>query len=314
MGNKEALRSVANVALRLLLICLAVAALVALVYVITEQPIAQGERARKEDAIRTIFADATEFEESNDTLGEGVNAVYIVKNSAHEIIGLCVDYTGVSLYGGDVNMMIGVTPDGKVNGVQIISHAETFIDRYTDENGCYTGIGAEYGTDLSAGATMSYNAIRNAIEAVERMFAPDGNQAASDAAEHETALSFGMDDVSLFFAGAVDFSEQESLSHAQIQGARLIRGENGVLLGRCVQYTAAGGHNGDMTLLMALSPTGEVIGVRVLQHYMESVDSYLDDRQCFDPEQGVVAGATVTYNAIRNAIRDVEALQIGGAV
>ena len=169
MGNNSVLRTVVRVALPLLLICLVVSALVALVYGITEGPIAEGERARKEEAIRLIFTDAASFEEDASRKGEGVNAVYAVKNEGGTVIGYCVDYTGTSDYGGDVNMMIGVSTNGKVTGLQVISHAETFIDRYTDADGRYTGVDAPRGSDVSAGATLSYNALRNAIEAIEAM-------------------------------------------------------------------------------------------------------------------------------------------------
>lgn len=162
MVNKKTVWSVTNIALRLLAICLVVAALTALVYAVTADPIAEGERTRKENAIRAIFADADTYTES-DITGEGINAVYRVADSAAQNIGWCVDYMGNSDYGGAVNMMIGVGLDGKVTGVQVISHAETFIDRYLDDEGCYTG------ADVSAGATLSYNAIRNAIEAVEAL-------------------------------------------------------------------------------------------------------------------------------------------------
>ena len=169
MENKNVLHTVVRVALPLLLICLAVSALVALVFGVTEGPIADGERARKEQAIRLIFAEAAGFEEGTAPTGEGVNAIYTVKNADGTVIGYCVDYTGTSDYGGDVNMMIGVGTDGKVTGLQVISHAETFIDRYTDADGRYTGVDKPRGSDVSAGATLSYNALRNAMEAVEAL-------------------------------------------------------------------------------------------------------------------------------------------------
>ncbi len=162
MVNKKTVWGVTSIALRLLVICLTVAALTALVYAVTEKPIAAGERARKEDAICAIFTDAASFEET-DMTGEGINAVYRVSDAAAQGLGWCVDYTGNSDYGGAVNMMIGVGLDGKVTGLQVISHSETFMDRYLDDSGRYNG------ADLSAGATMSYNAIRDAITAVEAM-------------------------------------------------------------------------------------------------------------------------------------------------
>ena len=170
MVNKKTVWGVTNIALRLLVICLAVAALTALVYAVTKDPIEEGERARKEEAIRLIFTEADSFTEDASIVLDGANAVYAVTDASGARLGFCVDYTGNSDYGGAVNMMIGVGADGKVVGLQVISHAETFIDRYLDDNSRYTGIGEAYGADLSAGATMSYNAIRNAIDAVEAAF------------------------------------------------------------------------------------------------------------------------------------------------
>lgn len=170
MKNKSSVTFVLNIMLRLLVICLAVAALTALVFVVTKAPIEAGDRARKEDAIRLIFPQAADFKEDAAVTGEGINAVYAVTDAGGAHIGWCVDYTGTSDYGGDVNMMIGVGLDGKATGVQIISHAETFIDRYLDDENRYTGVEKAYGEDISAGATMSYNAIRNAMDAVERAF------------------------------------------------------------------------------------------------------------------------------------------------
>lgn len=170
MVNKRTVTYTVNIMLRLLVICLAVATLTALVYTVTKEPIEKGDRARKEAAIRLIFPELSAFPEDESITGEGINAVYAVTDANGAHIGWCVDYTGTSDYGGDVNMMVGVDPTGRVSGVQIISHAETFIDRYLDGENRYAGVEKAYGEDLSAGATMSYNAIRNAMDAVERTF------------------------------------------------------------------------------------------------------------------------------------------------
>ena len=169
MVNKKTVWSVTNIALRLLAVCLVVAALTALVYNVTKTTIEEGDRFRKETAIRNIFAACSSYEEIELTDDEGFNAVYQVFDEGENALGWCVDYTGTSDYGGDVNMMIGVGLDGKANGVQIISHSETFIDRYLDGDQSYTGIDKSYGEDLSSGATMSYNAIRDAMVAVEAL-------------------------------------------------------------------------------------------------------------------------------------------------
>ena len=162
MVNKKTVWGVTNIALRLLVICLVVAALTALVFAVTKEPIRKGEEKRKAEAISLIFADCATYTEV-DFAADGVNALYEVYDANGALIGRCVDYTGESDYGGDVNMMIGVGADGKVTRLQVLSHSETYIARYLDENNCYTG------ALLSGGATMSYNAIQNAIGAIEAL-------------------------------------------------------------------------------------------------------------------------------------------------
>lgn len=162
MVNKKTVWGITNIALRLLAVCLVVAALTALVFVITKDPIAKGEEQRKDAAIRTLFVDCDRYAEA-ELKADGVNALYEVYGANGALIGFCVDYTGESAYGGDVNMMVGVGADGKVTRLQVLSHAETFINRYLDDQNCYTG------AELQGGATMSYDAIRNAILAIEAL-------------------------------------------------------------------------------------------------------------------------------------------------
>ena len=319
--NKEAVLFTLNITLRLLAICLAVAALVALVFTVTKDPIAEGDRARKEEAIRTLFADAASFDTDSTLQGDGVNEVYRVKNAAGVTIGLCIDYTGVSEYGGDVNMMVGVDPSGRVIGLQVISHAETFIDRYTDENGCYTGIDQPDGADVSAGATMSYRAIREAIHAIEALCAPTKETPdevpmpeSPPNAEIPEPEVLNRAEMQHFFADGSVFLRQTRNEGGQVKTVYAVKNEGDALLGHCVIYTATGGHNGSFLLLMAVNPDGEVFGVRVLQHFENSMDFYLDSNNCFDPEQDFCAGATETYDAVQNAILAVEALSLGGAV
>ena len=168
MRDTAAAKTVFRVTWRLLAICLAVAALTAAVFAVTKGPIESGEKSRKEEAMRLFFPALASYEEETCDAA-GVNALYRVTDKDGKALGWCVDFSGNSDYGGEVAMMIGVTPEGNVSGLQVISHSETFIDRYLDKDGCYTGVSAAWGSDLSAGATLSYNAIRGAMEAVENL-------------------------------------------------------------------------------------------------------------------------------------------------
>lgn len=316
--NKQAALAVLNVTWRLLVICLAVAALVALVFEITEEPIARGELTRKNDAIRAIFSKADEIEEGKTVLSDKrVNVVYDVKDAEGTFLGWCVDYVGTSEYGGDVGMMIGVDPAGNVVGLQVISHSETFMDRYLDAKGMYTG------ADVSAGATMSYNALRHAIAAVEDLFADlakapviDGDgEATPDGGEDPVPQSaFSEADVMLFFDNVSTFYEPNVVFNKPVTAVCTVKGEGDALLGHCIKITATGGRNGSFELLMARAASGDVIGVQVLEHFENNMEFYVDANGCFDLTQDVQAGSTVTYNAIQTAIARAESLDLGGAV
>ncbi len=322
--NKAAVLSVLNVTWRLLVICLAVAALVALVFEVTKGPIAKDELARKENAVRAIFPETATMAEGQTVVDDDrVNAVYDVKNAQGTFIGWCVDFVGTSDYGGDVGMMVGVAPDGKVIGVQVINHSETFIDRYTDDTGMYTGIDQPYGADVSAGATMSYNALRNAITDVEELFADlakapiadGGNNADPDDGEEPAPQSaFTEADVTLFFDNVSTFYEPGIAVFSPVKAVCTVKDETGTLLGHCIKITATGGQNGRFDLLMARNASGTVIGVQVLENFEDRMEEYVDQNGVFDLEQDVVISATVTYNAIRAAIATAEGLDLGGAV
>jgi electron transport complex protein RnfG len=306
MVDRKTVGGVVNITLRLLVICLVVAALTALVYAVTVDPIAKGESARKESAIRGIFAEAASFAET-ELMGDGINAVYRVSDGEAKEIGWCVDYTGSSEYGGAVNMMIGVGRDGKVLGLQVISHGETFMDRYLDENGRYTG------AELSAGATFSYNAIRNAIAAVEAYFAPMAEKKI-DPRCSDVVLETS--DVQLLFAEAVDHSERKNVDLLSATGwintVRVVRDGAGAVLGYCVHYTTVEAYSGYMELLLAVADTSDVTDVLVLETYDDRADRYLDENSLYTGVE-LLGGATRSYHAIRNAMQTVEALQLGGA-
>ena len=320
--NKQAVLAVFNVTWRLLVICLAVAALVALVFEITKGPIAEGEITRKKEAVRAIFPESDTMEEGKTQLKDSrVNVVYDVADADGIFIGWCVDYVGTSEYGGDVSMMIGVDPNGKVVGLQVISHAETFIDRYTDDKGMYTGIGLPYGVDISAGATMSYNAVRNAITAVEELFAdlvkvvPPVTDEPGEA-EDDPALqsAFSEAEVTMFFDNVASFSEPSVAFNSPVRAVCVVKDDEADVLGHCIKISAGGGRNGRIELLVARADSGDVIGVQVLEHYENSMEFYVDENGCFDLAQDVQVGATVTYDAIRAAVAVVKNMDLGGAV
>lgn len=159
----------------LFVICLVATVLLGLTNSVTEPII---EKLAIETEIKSrqiVFADAVSFGEETEVNGAKVVAAL---DENGEIIGHVVVNTAKG-YGGDISVMTGVDADGKVTGVNILSHAETaglgakaaeqsFRDRFV---GLVSGItvskdkAGENSIDAITGATITSRAMTEAVNA-----------------------------------------------------------------------------------------------------------------------------------------------------
>ena len=159
----------------LFVICLVATVLLGLTNSVTEPII---EKLAIETEIKSrqiVFADAVSFGEETEVNGAKVVAAL---DENGEIIGHVVVNTAKG-YGGDISVMTGVDADGKVTGVNILSHAETaglgakaaessFRDRFV---GLVNGItvskdkAGENSIDAITGATITSRAMTEAVNA-----------------------------------------------------------------------------------------------------------------------------------------------------
>lgn len=108
--------------------------LLGVVYEVTKAPIATANEKAKKEAWQAVFPDAdlNDFEAIDvdekistsvaDSLGEKV-AVDEVCSVGDE--GYVITVTDSEGYGGDIQVTVGITSDGTVNGVSILSISET---------------------------------------------------------------------------------------------------------------------------------------------------------------------------------------------
>ncbi len=125
---------------------------------------------------QTVFADAVSFGEAK-ALDDGASIVEAFDGNG-TVIGHVVVNTAKG-YGGDISVMTGVDADGKVTGVNILSHAETaglgakatetsFRDQFA---GLIKGItvskdkAGENSIDAITGATITSRAVTEAVNA-----------------------------------------------------------------------------------------------------------------------------------------------------
>ena len=170
-------------AMALFLICLAVALLLSFTNELTKAPIEKQEKLAKENAMQSVCAEAVSFEEVLE------NEAYMGFDSKGNIIGYAIEVT-VKGYGGDVKIMVGISEDEEITGVEILSRSETpglganctnekfrsMFEKPIPESGFKVN---KDGGDIDAitGATITSRAVTNGVnEAIEIYYSVKGGE------------------------------------------------------------------------------------------------------------------------------------------
>ena len=162
---------------------------------ITAEPIAQQRQLAKEEAYKAVFSDADSFEtivEAEDPEIEAyldesgypsqtINEVVQALDASGSPIGYAFTETTSEGYGGDIQFAMGVKDDNTMNGISILTIAETaglgmkadtdeFKSQFADKNVEkfeYTKNGATEDSQIDAlsGATITTNAMVNGVNA-----------------------------------------------------------------------------------------------------------------------------------------------------
>ncbi|MGN1166724.1 MAG: RnfABCDGE type electron transport complex subunit G [Lachnospiraceae bacterium] len=159
------------------------------VYEITKDPIAQAQDAAKKEAWQAVFPEASidDFEQIDvdqnaaDAAVEamGVNATIDEVCKVGED-GYVITTTDKEGYGGDIQITVGITADGTVNGVSILSISETaglgmratdpsFYEQYQGKQAEKFYVSKDGGDgepiDALSGATITSRAMTGAVNA-----------------------------------------------------------------------------------------------------------------------------------------------------
>jgi electron transport complex protein RnfG len=151
-------KSMLKDALILFLITVVAGLLLGIVYNVTKEPIAQQEAKAKIEASKNVFATADTFKEyeefSSETAtnalteagmtGMDIDEVSQALDASGNILGYVITVTDHNGYGGDIQFSMGVTLDGTLNGISLLSISETaglgmragdvLVPQFTDKN------------------------------------------------------------------------------------------------------------------------------------------------------------------------------------
>ena len=161
---------------------------------ITKEPIAQQEQKAKNEACQNVFAAADSFEaqELADSAqieqaltdagisGADIDELMEAKDASGALLGYVITVTDHEGYGGDIQFSMGITNEGTLNGISLLSISETaglgmragevLVPQFADKNVSkftYTNTGATADSEIDAisGATITTNAVVNGVNA-----------------------------------------------------------------------------------------------------------------------------------------------------
>lgn len=159
------------------------------VYEITKEPIAQAQDAAKKEAWQQVFpdADVNDFEPVDVDQKAADKAIKDlgVKATIDEVCtvgeeGYVVTATDKEGYGGDIKITVGITADGTINGISILSITETaglgmratepaFYEQYQEKQAEKFVVSKDGGDgepiDALSGATITSRAVTGAVNA-----------------------------------------------------------------------------------------------------------------------------------------------------
>ena len=112
-------KAIMKPAIVLLVIAGVAAALLGAVSEVTKAPIAAQEQKTLNESMTAVMPDASAFEQMDVELTGTVTAVYAADNGGYVIT------TAPGGFGGAVNTMVGIGPDGVITGLRVTGHSET---------------------------------------------------------------------------------------------------------------------------------------------------------------------------------------------
>ncbi|MBR4983606.1 MAG: RnfABCDGE type electron transport complex subunit G [Lachnospiraceae bacterium] len=109
--------------------------LLGVVYEVTKEPIAVQKALRKNKACKEVFQEAVDFRalelsvpetlEAGEKAAAAINGVSEAVSEDGAVLGYVLDITTHEGYNGDIQFTMGIKMDGTVNGISLLSIAET---------------------------------------------------------------------------------------------------------------------------------------------------------------------------------------------
>ena len=233
--------------------------------VIEERNIQASNEARK-----IVLSEADEFKELDGMNSDIVLEVYEgIKDG--QVIGYTIK-TSSKGYGGAIELMVGISKDGKITGVEIGNHSETpglgskatepmFKNQYVDKDVSNSLLvvkgSANNDNEISAisGATITSNGVANGVNAAMKIY----NEKLSGN-DNEMAYDENIDPKEKIFKSA-SFTELKGKAEGEV--LRVYEAKNGDEIIGYIFDTETDGYSEKTEVLVGITTDGQIKGVEL---------------------------------------------------
>lgn len=172
---KKLSSSLPHMILSLGIITLVAGAVLAIVYDVTKEPIANVDRQKKIDAIAAVVPHF-DNDPMTDTRNIDGCTAHIARNGG-EFVGAAIEVTAPQGFSGPINLIVGFDSEGNLSGFNVINHSET------------PGLGAKM-NDWFRDPAGNRSIIGRNLEDAELMVSKDGGQVDGITAATITSRAF----------------------------------------------------------------------------------------------------------------------------
>lgn len=127
MAKKES--NFLNMTLSLAAVTFIASAALGYVYELTKEPIAKSKLEKQIKAIKSVVPEFSNrpLEEKYELIDQSGNSLeaYPAKDEQGNLVGVAIKTLSKKGYGGEVWLMVGLLPDGKIYDVAVLEHKET---------------------------------------------------------------------------------------------------------------------------------------------------------------------------------------------
>jgi electron transport complex protein RnfG len=127
------MKDIVRLAIVLTVIAAGAGLILSLVEAVTREPIAEQRRLQTLKALKAVLppidnapdTDTVSLVTGKDKKGRDLSRTFYRGRQANELAGVAFKVLAADGYSGNIEIMVGITADGAVTGIEILTHAET---------------------------------------------------------------------------------------------------------------------------------------------------------------------------------------------